>query len=139
MGYNFSDDNSCGAIFTGTGEIKNNVASGSFRLDPAGLQSNGGPTQTIALLANSPAVDAVPVASCTNMTGAPLTTDQRGVTRPQGEACDIGAFELVQTVPFSALNASLVISTHVIPGFALELPGLRSATARRRFSRKRRC
>ena len=55
-------------------------------LDPAGLADNGGPTQTIALTAESPAIDAVPV-PC-------LPTDQRGVTRPQGAACDIGAFEL---------------------------------------------
>jgi CSLREA domain-containing protein len=55
------------------------------QLDPAGLQDNGGPTPTIALLSGSPAVDAG------NTT---LTTDQRGVSRPQGSADDIGAFEL---------------------------------------------
>jgi len=27
----------------------------------------------------------------------PPATDQRGVTRPQGPACDIGAFEVVAT------------------------------------------
>jgi predicted outer membrane repeat protein len=52
------------------------------------LASNGGPTQTQALTAGSPAIDA-------GTTGCPPTpaTDQRGVTRPQGPACDIGAFE----------------------------------------------
>jgi hypothetical protein len=52
----------------------------------AGLANNGGPTQTVALLRNSPAIDAGGGPAC------PLT-DQRGVTRPQGRACDIGAFE----------------------------------------------
>jgi hypothetical protein len=88
-------------------------------LDPQGLRSNGGPTQTIALLPTSPAVDAVPVANCTDANGKPLTTDQRGVQRPQGKGCDIGAFELVQTTPFSSFNAGLAIATGKIPGFAL--------------------
>jgi hypothetical protein len=57
------------------------------RLGP--LASNGGPTQTFALLPTSPAVDALPRAGA----GCPAT-DQRGVSRPQGPNCDIGAFEL---------------------------------------------
>jgi predicted outer membrane repeat protein len=53
------------------------------------LANNGGPTQTLALPPGSPAVDGVPAigASC-------FPTDQRGVTRPQGPNCDVGAFEL---------------------------------------------
>ena len=58
------------------------------RLGP--LAFNGGPTRTHALLHGSQAVDA---GACTDASGAPLVTDQRGVTRPQGVACDIGAFE----------------------------------------------
>jgi hypothetical protein len=51
------------------------------------LASNGGPTQTIALLAGSPAINVA--------TPSPyVTTDQRGIRRPQGPAPDIGAFEL---------------------------------------------
>jgi hypothetical protein len=50
------------------------------------LADNGGPTPTMALLPGSPAIDAgVPIAG--------VTTDQRGVARPQGTAPDIGAFE----------------------------------------------
>jgi CSLREA domain-containing protein/uncharacterized repeat protein (TIGR01451 family) len=52
----------------------------------ADLLDNGGPTPTHALFANSPARDAVPLPGC-------LPTDQRGVVRPQGAGCDIGAFE----------------------------------------------
>jgi hypothetical protein len=50
------------------------------------LQNNGGPTFTHALLFGSPAIDAAP-------TCAGLTTDPRGVARPQHTSCDIGAFE----------------------------------------------
>ena len=56
-------------------------------LDPT-LTNNGGPTQTHALILGSPAINAVP-RGC-----PPPTTDQRGVGRPQGPDCDIGAFEL---------------------------------------------
>ncbi len=58
------------------------------------LEQNGGPTTTVALLPGSPAIDAIPPEACTDDQGNTLTTDQRGVTRPQGAACDIGAFEL---------------------------------------------
>ena len=51
------------------------------------LADNGGPTFTQALPAGSPAIDA-------SVAIAGVTTDQRGITRPQGSAPDIGAFEL---------------------------------------------
>lgn len=56
------------------------------------LANNGGPTDTHALLAGSPALNAGNNATC-------LATDQRGVTRPQGPACDIGAYESLLNVP----------------------------------------
>jgi hypothetical protein len=56
------------------------------------LKNNGGLTETIALLATSPAVNAIPTSSCTDLDGLPTTKDQRGVPRPQGPACDIGAY-----------------------------------------------
>ena len=49
------------------------------------LRSNGGPTQTHALLPGSPAI---------NAGDTDLTTDQRGIARPQGGTDDIGAFEV---------------------------------------------
>ena len=61
------------------------------------ITSNGGPTQTVALLASSSGVNAIPLSSCTDASGNPVTTDQRGVPRPQGNACDIGAFEYFQS------------------------------------------
>jgi len=53
------------------------------------LDNNGGPTQTLALLPGSRAIDAVPLQVCS------ITIDQRGKPRPDGSenACDIGAFE----------------------------------------------
>jgi hypothetical protein len=50
------------------------------------LASNGGPTETHALLDGSPAVDASQTPPCPS-------TDQRGAARPQGARCDVGAFE----------------------------------------------
>jgi len=88
-GYNLSDDGTCLNSLTQTSDL-NNTAAG---LDPGGLKNNGGPTQTVALLATSSAVNAIPLSSCTDASGNPVTTDQRGVRRPQGSGCDIGAFE----------------------------------------------
>jgi hypothetical protein len=64
------------------------------------LQNNGGPTDTHALLDGSPAIDAIPVGDCVDASGEAIATDQRSVERPQGAACDIGAyeFELIQVV-----------------------------------------
>jgi hypothetical protein len=80
QGYNLESGSDCG--FTGTGDLQNT--------DPklaSALASNGGPTQTLALLDGSPAINHLPTSAC------PVATDQRGVSRPQGPACDIGAFE----------------------------------------------
>ncbi|MGA9721296.1 MAG: choice-of-anchor Q domain-containing protein [Candidatus Binatus sp.] len=94
-GHNLQDDRSC--FFTNTGDLNDTPAG----LDTTnGLSDNGGPTQTIALLPTSPAVDAVPTSPtnyCTEIDGTtPITTDQRGDPRPApGQtACDIGAYEL---------------------------------------------
>jgi parallel beta-helix repeat protein len=62
--------------------------SGDSQMDA--LTDNGGDTLTHSLLPGSPAVDAIPADDCL------VDTDQRGQQRPQGEACDIGAFELEQ-------------------------------------------
>ncbi len=58
-------------------------------LDPklGPLQNNGGYTQTMALGAGSAALDAGNMPTC-------AARDQRGVVRPQGGACDMGAYEV---------------------------------------------
>ena len=63
------------------------------------LQNNGGPTATRALLPGSAAIDLVPAAGC-------VATDQRGVARPQGPACDAGAFEWAPPVIGAASAAA---------------------------------
>jgi hypothetical protein len=62
------------------------------------LGDNGGPTETHALLFGSPAIDTIPLESCTDTYGTPIAGDQRGVRRPQGLACDIGAYEVEQDI-----------------------------------------
>jgi len=70
------------------------------------LQNNGGPTQTMALSASSPAIELVPKADCP-------ATDQRGVTRPQvGDECDVGAYEAgPPSTALSPLSLSFSSST----------------------------
>ena len=78
------------------------------KLDPNGLRKNGGPTETIALLPGSPAIDK---GTSNGLTGS-LTTDQRGTGSPRTRdypsvtnatnGTDIGAFEFGGTfVPIS--------------------------------------
>ncbi len=55
---------------------------------------NGGSTQTHALLPGSPAIDAGnPLTPGGGGFGACAAIDQRGVTRPIGSQCDMGAYE----------------------------------------------
>ena len=72
-----------------------NVSADDLKLGE--LADNGGPTLTHALGAGSVAIDNIPEADCVDAEGEPLTTDQRGVMRPQGDSCDAGAFELEVT------------------------------------------
>jgi uncharacterized delta-60 repeat protein len=90
-----SQTNVSGGIFDGGHNICSDASAGftspSSRnsTNPllAPLGDNGGPTPTLALLPGSPAIDTGDDSACP-------PTDQRGVSRPQGLSCDIGAFEL---------------------------------------------
>jgi predicted outer membrane repeat protein len=90
-GFNFTDDSSCGFGATETHP----------GVDPGlgALTNNGGPTQTQLPQPGSPLLDTIPVAHCSDDGAAAITplVDQRGVTRPRGAGCDVGAVE-VQTV-----------------------------------------
>lgn len=55
------------------------------------LADNGGPIQTLALPKGSMALDTA--GDCTTLADEYLTEDARGYLRPQGDACDIGAYE----------------------------------------------
>ena len=93
QGFNIDSGNTCG--FNQTGDQANT--------DPmlGALGPNGGPTQTLALLAGSPAIDH-------GLSSAGEMADQRGLTRPLdicalanapgGDGADIGAFEVQGTV-----------------------------------------
>jgi len=85
LGYNLIGKSDGSVGFGAVGDQVGTIAS---PIDPhlGALASNGGPTQTDALLAGSPAIDA-------GNPALPLPTDQRGVSRPQGAAPDIGAYE----------------------------------------------
>jgi hypothetical protein len=64
-------------------------------LDPKRLQFNGGPTQTVALLDGSRAIDTGDDTVCAESVPKGLQkVDQRGFPRfrPGDEDCDIGAF-----------------------------------------------
>ena len=78
-GHNLEDGTSCGF-----GSANGNLSSTNPQLGP--LADNGGPTKTHALLPGSPAIDTGDSSACP-------ATDQRGVSRPQMQGCDIGAFE----------------------------------------------
>jgi predicted outer membrane repeat protein len=71
----------CPAASTCVGVIASDPLLGS-------LQDNGGPTQTMLLMPGSSAIGAGYNPSC-------ASTDQRGVPRPQGANCDVGAVEIV--------------------------------------------
>ena len=94
QGYNLVGDTSAGAGFTGDGD-QTNVT--DPKLGP--LLNNGGPTKTHALLPGSPAIDGGNPATPGSGGNACPATDQRGVARPRGARCDIGAFEGVPTTP----------------------------------------
>ena len=94
QGYNLIGRNDgCSGFANGVNADK--VGTGASPINPllVALANNGGSTQTHALLPGSPAINA----------GNPLppgsggfacdASDQRGIARPQGSACDIGAFE----------------------------------------------
>ena len=92
-GYNIESPGDVCGFDQGTDQV--NITEGQLNLGP--LADNGGPTMTHAPLADpvvSIAIDQIPEAACLDADGEPLTEDQRGVTRPQGPACDVGAFEV---------------------------------------------
>ncbi len=105
-GYNISDDTTCGFSKTGSADNGDGV-------DPmlaSGLVNNGGPTETIALKSGSVAIAQIPTMPadyCTDASGNPLTTDQRGYGRPApGQTdCCIGAYEF-DAVPTPSATAT---------------------------------
>jgi len=93
------------------------------------LADNGGGTYTHALLSNSPAINAGDNVGCP-------ATDQRGVSRPQGAACDIGAYEFdgtastpTATPTATATNTATAAATNTPTASATGNPPTATATA----------
>jgi hypothetical protein len=78
------------------------------------LGAYGGPTLTMALLPGSPAIDAANPAYCPPV-------DQRGVPRPQGGGCDIGAVEAAHLSLQNRGDGSWSITQGAAPGFSCAL------------------
>ena len=105
LGYNLETETDCG--FQSTGDLQSTFS----RFDFAGeLEDNGGNTDTLAPEPTSPGVDAIPTSQslCSGV-------DQRGIARPQGVACDMGAVELVPFTIQATAGASFSGSVAVSP------------------------
>jgi hypothetical protein len=111
-GHNLETGTSCG--FASPGDIVAAAGVGS-------LANNGGPTPTLRLLAGSLAIDRG------GSTGCPAT-DQRGVKRPQGSACDIGSYEVALPAAVTG-GASIGRSHHVTLHGSASNPGAAAGTA----------
>ncbi len=73
------------------------------------LTDNGGPTATMALLAGSPALDAIGLVEAADgpECASETTTDQRGTERPTDAGCELGAYERGQL----AVDIDLAVDT----------------------------
>jgi hypothetical protein len=75
------------------------------------LQDNDGPTDTMLPAAGSPVVDQGDATACASV-------DQRGVARPQGGGCDVGAVERVAGALGSPFADGLAVSAATLHGLA---------------------
>jgi hypothetical protein len=92
QGFNHSNDASCSLT---QATDKQNAA------DPmlGALGANGGIGETMVPAAGSPLIDAIPPANCQTGIAVGVGTDERGINRPQGSGCDIGAVEVAVNGP----------------------------------------
>ena len=94
LGYNLFGDTAGSTVTTTTGDsVGLDALLENMTADP-----NGNGTTTLALLLGSPAIEGGDPAGRKDAANVDLTTDQRGLPRPVGDRCDIGAFER-QPVP----------------------------------------
>jgi CSLREA domain-containing protein len=100
-GYNLSDGTDCGLDqpFDRQGV--------PVLLGP--LADNGGPTDTEAVLPGSLALD---TGACVGV----AVVDQRGVSRPRGSACDIGAYEFAPPLAATTVATSVAFSSATLTG-----------------------
>jgi hypothetical protein len=88
-GFNVEDD---AAASCGFSPATQDIVGQNPNLGPPG--NNGGPGPTRLPQPGSVLIDAIPTASCQADGASGVTSDERGVTRPQGGGCDIGAVEV---------------------------------------------
>jgi hypothetical protein len=114
-GYNLYDDSSDSCDLNATGD----QLSSSLHLGP--LANNGGPADTIGLLAGSQAINAGDPGGCTDAFGHALATDERGVARPQpaGGRCDVGAYEVAPPVASTGIAGALGNGVATLQGTAV--------------------
>ncbi len=95
LGYNIIGIEDGGGGFV-DGENNDQVGSVDEPLDPLleALADNGGFSMTRAPQDTSPARAAIPADECADIGDVLILHDQRGVDRPAGGACSIGAYEL---------------------------------------------
>ncbi len=106
-GYNFAGDASCG--FGRNPTDKGNGGDPKLRPQPP----ERGIVPLVHPLADSPLIDAIPIAACVPKglkagvlpPWANLQADMRGVARPQGKGCDIGAVEVASAQPQTPSHA----------------------------------
>jgi predicted outer membrane repeat protein len=87
------------------------------------LQNNGGPTETIALLPGSPAIDHGRNGLALDANGSPLTTDQRGTgfARIVDGTVDIGAYEGQLRLAFVAQPTTAVAGDALNPAVVVDV------------------
>ncbi|MEO6589869.1 MAG: choice-of-anchor Q domain-containing protein [Pyrinomonadaceae bacterium] len=105
-------NNIIGNVGTSTGWIMSDLLNTNPLLNP--LANNGGFTMTFLPMAGSPAIDAgqncvLDLTCATNNPPQAVTTDQRGVMRPQGAAVDIGSVEVAATMTSNATVSGRVL------------------------------
>ncbi|HSH05818.1 MAG TPA: tandem-95 repeat protein [Anaerolineae bacterium] len=100
IGYNLIADGSCISAGTSSSGTAGLDSLANYGGDPT---SNGSPPEMFALLATSPALNAIPFgfAGC----GATDLIDQRSLTRMSQSGCEIGAFERQTAVPIANNDA----------------------------------
>ena len=115
VGGTIAAGNSCLSVFNHSTD-QNNIANIATSL--GSLTDNGGYVPTMALLDGSPALNS-------GVAVSGLTTDARGITRPQGAAYDSGAYEREVSVAGGALatlaNTGEKIVLYVAGGLLLVL------------------
>jgi len=98
---NFVGDGTCNPAFSGDPMLA--PLSAPLAEEFAESDLPYAPTMLHALLPGSPLIDAIPKKDCR------LKTDQRGLLRPQGKGCDIGAYEVEQRSLLGNYDIPLII------------------------------